>query len=228
MRGSAHAARASWRRSGGGGDETTSLGCDPVVCTRKVPSCCGDGSPRQASSSQLRRHSRVTAQDPDATASETRRLEAARIGTVSGSSAWAVVPAAGASDTADKVTHSRLANAPCTSRRSLGRSLCSHRPVVATACHGLGCCDEGLYEGTVVSSAGGHEDPAHCGRPVEFKTLGTCGEQCRDTVGGDGDAKAGGDEHDDGVPVRALLHDLDVDAGVTQQLCVHVERLGSR
>jgi catechol 2,3-dioxygenase-like lactoylglutathione lyase family enzyme len=39
-----------------------------------VPSCCGDRSPRQASSSQLRRHFRVSDQDPDTAASETRRL----------------------------------------------------------------------------------------------------------------------------------------------------------
>jgi periplasmic divalent cation tolerance protein len=38
------------------------------------PSCCGDRSPSQASSSQLRRHFRVSAQNPDTAASETRRL----------------------------------------------------------------------------------------------------------------------------------------------------------
>lgn len=110
--------------------------------------------------------------------------------------------------------HGTPSSGPCTWRRSLGRSTRSCCPVVAMTCHGLRCCDEGLYEGTVVSSAGGHEDPAHCGRSVEFKTLGARGEQCRDAVGGDGDAKASGDEHDDGVPVRALLCDLDVDTGV--------------
>lgn len=34
--------------------ETTSLGCDPVVCTQKVPSCWDGRDLRQASSSQLR------------------------------------------------------------------------------------------------------------------------------------------------------------------------------
>ena len=44
------------------------------TCTQKVPSRCDDRSPRQASSSQLRRHFRVPAQDPDITANEKRRL----------------------------------------------------------------------------------------------------------------------------------------------------------
>ncbi len=48
--------------------ETTSLGRDPVVCTQKVPSCWDDRDLRQASSSQLRRHFRVPAQDPDTAA----------------------------------------------------------------------------------------------------------------------------------------------------------------
>jgi DNA-binding transcriptional MerR regulator len=112
-------------------------------------------------------------------------------------------------------------------RRLLRRSTRSRRPVVVTACHGFRCCLEGLQEGTVVSSAGGHEDPAHCRRPVEFEPSGACGEQRRDAVGGDGDAEAGRDEHDDGVPVRALLRDLDIDAGVPQRLGVHVERMSS-
>lgn len=60
--------------------EMTSLGRDPVVCTQKVPSCCGDRSPRQASSSQLIRHFRLSVQDPDTAATETRRLGNASYG----------------------------------------------------------------------------------------------------------------------------------------------------
>ncbi|GAA3482217.1 hypothetical protein GCM10018966_067490 [Streptomyces yanii] len=55
--------------------ERTSLGRDPVVCTQKVPSCWDDRDLRQASSSQFRGHFRVSGQDPDTAASETRRLE---------------------------------------------------------------------------------------------------------------------------------------------------------
>ncbi|MEE1767783.1 amidohydrolase family protein, partial [Streptomyces sp. JV185] len=46
----------------------------PIPCTQKVPSTWTDRTPRQGSSSQLRRHFRVTAHDPDQSPSETRRL----------------------------------------------------------------------------------------------------------------------------------------------------------
>jgi hypothetical protein len=52
------------------------LGTRRGTFTQKVPSCCGDRSPGQVSSSQLRRHFCVSAQDPDAAA----RSAAAREG----------------------------------------------------------------------------------------------------------------------------------------------------
>lgn len=55
------------------------LGTRPGVCTRKVPSRCGDRSPGQASSPQFRRHFRVAAQVPDTAVGETCRLVEARL-----------------------------------------------------------------------------------------------------------------------------------------------------